>query len=123
VILALQIAAFGITIPVILLAGLPKEAAIMDSRLKVARDEMLRRISGEYLEMPGLRLTCEQAQRLWGIDRETCRGLLDELVASRFLGLTRDGQYTRLAEDRMAALRPRMAQATLAKAFEVKRVS
>jgi hypothetical protein len=95
----------------------------VDSRLKVARDEMLRRISGEYLEMPGLRLTCEQAQRLWGIDHETCRGLLDELVASRFLGLTQEGQYTRLVEDRVAAPRPRMARATLAKPFEVKRVS
>jgi hypothetical protein len=96
----------------------------MDSRPVAPREEILRRISGEYLEMPGLRLTCEQAQRLWGIDRDTCRELLNELVASRFLGLTKEGQYARLAEDNRSVPRPRMARATLSpKPFEVKRVS
>jgi hypothetical protein len=90
--------------------------------LKVPRDEMLRRISGEYLEMPGLRLTCEQAQRLWGLDAETCRELLGELVASRFLAVTSNGQYARLIEG--AVPKPRMAQARLrAQVFPVARVS
>ena len=30
---------------------------------------MLRRIQGEFREMPGLRLTCRQAQRLWNLDQ------------------------------------------------------
>lgn len=36
--------------------------------LPIARtgmEHILRRIQGEFREMPGLRLTCRQAQRLW----------------------------------------------------------
>ena len=39
-------------------------------------DEVLQRIQGEYLEMPGLRLTAAQAQRLWGLERDVCDALL-----------------------------------------------
>jgi hypothetical protein len=31
----------------------------------VAIEDALRRVKGEYLDMPGLRLTLAQAQRLW----------------------------------------------------------
>jgi hypothetical protein len=48
-------------------------------------DEMLRRIRGEYLEMPGLSLTLEQAQRLWGLDAKTCRDFLPSLGETRVL--------------------------------------
>lgn len=51
----------------------------------------LRRVRSEFLEMPGLKLTVSQAQRLWGMDRLTCEALIDELTASRFLARTRDG--------------------------------
>jgi hypothetical protein len=85
---------------------------------------MLRRISGEYLEMPGLRLTCQQAQRLWGLDHETCTELLSELVASRFLARTSNGQYARMADGAPTLPRPRMAHAKLRSApFKVSRVS
>jgi hypothetical protein len=57
--------------------------------------ETLRRIQGEYLEMPGLRLTMAQAQRLWGLDRHTCEQALAKLVAARFLSMTRDGAFIR----------------------------
>jgi hypothetical protein len=88
------------------------------------REEILRRISGEYLEMPGLNLTCDQAQRLWGLDRDTCRELLGALVASSFLAVSSDGRYSRSNEGARAIPRPRMAQATLPRtAFTVKRVS
>ena len=60
-------------------------------------DDALRRIRGEYLEMPGLRLTTAQAQRLWNLDRPTCEHLLGSLVASRFLQKTRDGSFVRVA--------------------------
>ena len=56
-------------------------------------DEALRRVKGEYLEMPGLRLTSAQAQRLWGLDRESCRALLGALVDAKFLTQTRDGAF------------------------------
>jgi hypothetical protein len=59
------------------------------------QDDTLRRIRGEYLEMPGLRLTTAQAQRLWNLDRRTCENLLGSLVASRFLSKTRDGSFVR----------------------------
>ena len=57
--------------------------------------EVLRRVKGEYLEMPGLRLTIAQAQRLWGLDRAVCDALLGTLVDAKFLLRTRDGAFVR----------------------------
>ncbi len=61
-------------------------------------DEMLRRICGEYLEMPGLRLKQEQAQRLWGLDHARCVQLLRVLVESGFLCRYPDGGYGRSSD-------------------------
>ena len=47
--------------------------------------DVVERIRGEFNEMPGLRLTPEQAARLWGLERAACRAILDHLVASSFL--------------------------------------
>lgn len=58
-------------------------------------DDVLRRVQGEFLEMPGLRLTAAQAQRLWGLDRAACDTLLGALVDAKFLGRTRDGAFVR----------------------------
>jgi hypothetical protein len=58
-------------------------------------ESVLQRIRGEYLEMPGLTLTTAQAQRLWGLDRDTCASLLAALVDAKFLKTTRDGAYIR----------------------------
>ena len=49
----------------------------------------------EYLEMPGLALSKPQARRLWGLDRESCDLLLDELVNTRFLTKTPKNLYVR----------------------------
>ena len=57
--------------------------------------DVLRRVKGEYLEMPGLRLTIAQAQRLWGLDRSVCESLLGALVEAKFLFRTRDGAFVR----------------------------
>ena len=54
------------------------------------------RIRGEFLEMPGLRLTLAQATRLWHIDAATCATVLRRLVADRFLMRTTQGAYVRL---------------------------
>ena len=59
-------------------------------------DEVLQRIQGEYVEMPGLRLTTAQAQRLWGLERDVCDALLGALVDAKFLSRTRDGAFIRL---------------------------
>ena len=58
-------------------------------------DDVLRRVQGEYIEMPGLRLTTAQAQRLWGLDRTACDTLLGALVDAKFLFRTRDGAFVR----------------------------
>ena len=59
-------------------------------------DDVLQRIQGEFVEMPGLRLTPAQAQRLWGLERDVCDALLGALVDAKFLGQTRDGAFVRL---------------------------
>ena len=58
-----------------------------------ADEGLLRRIRGEYREMPGMRLTEDQAMRLWALDRPTCRKVLDSLVASHFLEQDHSGQF------------------------------
>jgi len=57
--------------------------------------EVVRRIKGEFLEMPGLRLTPQQAQRLWRLDETACDAVLGALVDARFLARTRDGAFVR----------------------------
>lgn len=65
-------------------------------------DDVLQRIQGEYVEMPGLRLTAAQAQRLWGLDRDVCDALLGALVDAKFLAQTRDGAFVRMEGSRPA---------------------
>ena len=65
--------------------------------------DLVRRIRGEYLEMPGLRLTARQAQRLFGLDATTCDEVLAGLLQSGFLSLTVDGMFALTqAGDRVA---------------------
>jgi hypothetical protein len=59
---------------------------------------MLKRIRAEYLEMPGLRLTLEQAQRLCGVDRALCKMVLDALVDKKFLCVKSNGAYARVSD-------------------------
>ena len=53
------------------------------------------RIRGEFLEMPGLRLTPQQASRLWAVDRVTSERVLDRLTSVGFLSRTNGGAYLR----------------------------
>ena len=64
-----------------------------------AFQELLARVRGEYLEMPGLRLTVSQASRLWGLDAVVCDALLSCLETSGFLRRTRLGAYGLAAAD------------------------
>jgi hypothetical protein len=66
---------------------------MMDTSGKL--DEMMKRICGEYMEMPGLMLNRQQARRLWQVDDAFCGELLDYLVKSRFLRRRPDGHYVR----------------------------
>ena len=69
---------------------------------RLSLDDVLRRVQGEYLEMPGLRLTTAQAQRLWGLERADCDRLLSALVDAKFLFRTRDGAFMRFELSRAA---------------------
>ena len=74
-------------------------------------NRLLTRIRAEYLEMPGLRLTLEQAQRLCGVERALCKMVLDALVAEKFLHVKADGAFARLTEG--VDSRPRSVKADL----------
>jgi hypothetical protein len=57
---------------------------------------LLNRVKSEFIEMPGLRLRVEQAQRLWHLDRTVCEALLQSLVQAKFLRQYADNAYSRL---------------------------
>lgn len=67
---------------------------------------LLLRVRYEYLEMPGMRLTLDQAQRLFGMEWALCREVLDELVAEQFLCEKPDGTFARLTEGRIPRRNP-----------------
>ena len=67
-----------------------------------ALNDLLRRVEGEYREMPGLSLTLSQAERLWGLDRATCAVILATLVDRQVLRQTTVGTYLRGSESREA---------------------
>ena len=58
--------------------------------------DWLRIMRSEFQEIPGLRLTKPQIQRLWGLDGQTCDQVVDALVGSRFLKCTPSGTYSLL---------------------------
>jgi hypothetical protein len=68
----------------------------MKPEAPITTDDVLRRVQGEFLEMPGLRLTEAQARRLWGLDPKSCAALLNILVDAKFLFQTRDGSFMRV---------------------------
>jgi hypothetical protein len=71
----------------------------MDERLaNIPNEQILHRIRGEYLEMPGLRLTEAQARRLWGLDGPRCADVLAALTETRFLHRREDGTYVRAGD-------------------------
>ena len=65
------------------------------SAMQQLRRALVQRIEGEYYEMPGLKLTEAQAQRLWGLDADTCHTILVTLMLRRFLRRTATGMYVR----------------------------
>jgi len=74
----------------------------MNTQSICASEDILRRVRGEFLEMPGMRLTEAQAGRLWNLDAASCRALLTALVDSRFLFQTSDGAFMRFESARPA---------------------
>ncbi len=66
----------------------------------------LERIRGEFMEMPGLRLTVAQAQRLCGVDHGLCKAVLEALVDAKFLCVKADGTYARSTDGDLPRARP-----------------
>jgi hypothetical protein len=66
-------------------------------------DDLVRRVRGEYLEMPGLALTLVQAQRMWNLRRGECERLLGDLVDAGFLACTPLGMFVRADSGRAGA--------------------
>ena len=88
---------------------------------KTVNDLLLQRVYSEFLEMPGLRLTCKQAQRLWGLDEQSCVELLEFLVDARFLCRPGHGAYSRLSEGHTDPPRPQMAKADVVESMSVRK--
>ena len=60
-----------------------------------ASEQVAELIRMEYLELPGLKLTLWQTQRLWNLPEDVCRQALTVLTQSRFLTRAADGAYVR----------------------------
>jgi hypothetical protein len=52
-------------------------------------------VRADFDDVPGMRLTVESARRLWSVDPDTCRRVLERLVDSDFLIRGADGRYGR----------------------------
>ena len=60
-----------------------------------ALDDVLRRVEGEYQEMPGMCVTRKQAQRLWGLDSTTCELVLTTLLERGVVRRTSRGMFVK----------------------------
>jgi hypothetical protein len=61
-------------------------------------DDIQTRLRAEFVEMPDLRLTAAQVQRLCGVEGTACHLVLRSLVEAKFLSLTPDGAYVRFRD-------------------------
>ena len=55
----------------------------------------LTRVRGEFEEMPCMRVTCEQAGTLLGVQEPAVSWVLDRLACEGFLSRTAQGEYVR----------------------------
>jgi hypothetical protein len=81
-----------------------------DRRNTDSRAQLLHRIRAEFREMPCLRLTCGQAQRLFGMRPDVCERVFASLVEEGTLTCGPDARYGVPAE---LAWRGLMAGVTL----------
>jgi hypothetical protein len=66
-------------------------------------------VQGEFLDVPGLRLTLSDAEQRFRVDRVTCDAVLTALADAKVLAKVSDGAYTRFFPPRG----PRAARAAL----------
>jgi hypothetical protein len=53
------------------------------------------RVRAEFEEMPGMTLTMPQASRLFGIEHDVCRTIVERLITASYLRWTTAGAVTR----------------------------
>jgi hypothetical protein len=58
-----------------------------------ARERLVQRVLSEFREMPCLRLTPEQAQRLFSLRADVAARVIDTLIANGHVRIDPDGRY------------------------------
>ena len=77
------------------MSGVPPSATVLGERRDTdARLLLLQRVSAEFMEMPCLRLTRGQAQRLFGLEPDVCERILTALLSEGTLNRGSDDRYT-----------------------------
>ena len=66
---------------------------VPERRDPASRDALLRRVRAEFEEMPGLRLTSTQMQRLFSLRADVCERILATLQRDGTLMCDRDVRY------------------------------
>jgi hypothetical protein len=64
-----------------------------ERRDHASRDQLVQRVVAEFREMPCLRLTAPQAQRLFGLRSDVSARIISQLVEDGVLRLDPDGRY------------------------------
>jgi hypothetical protein len=64
-----------------------------DRRDLTSRETLLRRVRGEFYEMPCLHLTRAQAQRLFALRPDICQRILGALIAEGTIACGQDERY------------------------------
>ena len=67
--------------------------ALIERRDPAARERLVQRVLSEFREMPCLRLTAAQAQRLFGLREDICMRLVNELIRDGVLRRDDEGRY------------------------------
>jgi hypothetical protein len=78
-------------------ASRPQRPGAAPSNPSTGFEQMAQRVRAEYLEMPGLNLTRDQAKCLWAVDGPLCDRLLSYLVETGFLERTAHATYVHVA--------------------------
>jgi len=69
-----------------------------DRRDGESRARFLGRVRSEFGEMPCMRVTCEEAARLFGLRPDICARVLEELAHASYISKGPDGRFSRLAQ-------------------------
>jgi hypothetical protein len=75
-------------------------APTSERRHLASREALLRRITVEFQDMPGLLLTLAQAKRLFGLRDDICSRVLQALVEDDILRRDKNGSYARRSVQR-----------------------